>query len=232
LRNRILVLFVFCGLAASASAQDATQGSSQSGLGRYTINFGGGPGIGRTYVANFVGNSVQATVGVGYKLNRLFSVDAEYMYYDLDLRQSVKQGQSLPDATGRLQSASLNGIVNVPKHIGKFGAYGIFGVGFDDRSVSANKQLLEPGTVCQPTYSRWWGINCVDYNPQSPPTVSFAQTLSSYSRVAGSFNYGGGLTYQLQSWHHAKLYFEYRYHKAYQADAETEVWPVTVGFRW
>lgn len=232
MRNRILILFVFFGLAAWASAQDATPSSSGSGLGRFTISFGGGPGIGRGYVANFVGNSVQANAGFGYKLNRLFGVDAEYMYYDLDLRQSVKQGQSLPDATGRLQSVSLDGIVNVPHHIGKFGAYGIFGVGFDDRSVSANKQLLEPGTVCQPTYYRWWGIDCVDYNTASPPTVSGAQTLSSYSRIAGSYNYGGGLTYQLQSWHHAKVYFEFRYHKAYQADAETEVWPVTVGFRW
>src|SRR5271165_734277 len=92
LRNRILALFVFCGLAASALAQD----SGQSSFGRYTFSFGGGPGIGRGYVSNFVGNSWQGTVGGGYNFNRLFSADAEYMYYDLKLRPSVSQGQSLP----------------------------------------------------------------------------------------------------------------------------------------
>ncbi len=229
MRNRILALFIFCGLAASVLAQDSTQSS----LGRYTFSIGGGPGIGRGYVAGFVGNSVQATVGGGYKFNRLFSADAEYMYYDLDLRPSVEQGQSLPDATGHLQSISLDGIVNVPKHIGKFGAYGIFGAGFDDRSVSARRQLLVSGTVCQETYVRWWGINCVVNGPTPPyGTVNGAQTLSSYSRVAGSYNYGGGITYQMQSWHHAKIYLEYRYHHAYQADAETIVWPITIGLRW
>jgi hypothetical protein len=222
-------LFVFFGLVAAASAQDSTQSS----FGRFTLSFGGGPGIGRGYVASFVGNSVQATVGSGYNINRIFGVDAEYMYYDLDLWPSVSMGQSLPDATGRLQSVSLDGIVNVPKHIGKFGAYGIFGVGFDDRSVSAHRQLLPSGTICQETYYRWWGINCVSNNPLVPTgTVNGTQTLSSYSRIAGSYNYGGGLTYQLKSWHHAKIYFEYRYHHAYQADAETIVWPVTVGLRW
>lgn len=228
MRNRILVWFVFCGLAAAALAQD----SAPSGFGRYTFSFGGGPGIGRGYVANFVGNSWEGMVGGGYNLNRLLSVDAEYMYYDLNLRPGVSQGQSLPDASGHLQSVSLDGIVNVPRHIGKFGAYGIFGAGFDDRSVSARRQLLEPGTVCQPTYYRWWGINCVQSNPASPPTVNGEQTLSSYSRIAGSYNYGGGITYRLESWHHARVYFEYRYHHAYQADAETIVWPITVGLRW
>jgi hypothetical protein len=229
LRNRILVLVVFCGLAALASAQD----SAQSSFGRYTFNFGGGPGIGRGIVSSFVGNSWQATAGAGYKINRLFSVDAEYMYYDLELRPSVSKAQSLPDATGRLQSVSLDGIVNVPRHIGKFGAYGIFGAGFDDRSVSTHTQLLEPGTLCQQTYARWWGIDCVVSNPTFPyGSVNGVQTLSSYSRVAGSYNFGGGITRQLESWHHAKVYLEYRYHHAYQADAETIVWPITVGLRW
>jgi len=113
------------------------------------------------------------------------------------------------------------------------GAYGIFGAGFDDRSVSARRQLLEPGTLCQQTYARWWGIDCVVTNPAFPyGSVNGAQTLSSYSRVAGSFNYGGGITYRLESWHHAKVYLEYRYHHAYQADAETIVWPITIGLRW
>jgi len=219
LRNRILLLFVFCGLVASASAQ--------SNFNRYTFNAGGGLGIGRDEVAAFVGNSPQFTVGGGMNFTRIFGADAEYMYYDLGLRPSVSQSQSLPDASGHMQSISLDGIVNVPRHLGRLGAYGIFGVGFYRRSVSlAHSQLLEPPLTCQPTWTRWWGINCINGGVVTP------QTISSFSKDAGGFNYGGGITYRLNHLHHSKLYIEYRYHRAYQSDGQTIVSPITVGLRW
>jgi Outer membrane protein beta-barrel domain len=225
LSNRILLLLVCCGLVVSASAQ--------SSFDRYTFSVGGGPGIGRGYVSDFVGNSYQGTVGGGINFNKLFSADAEYMYYDLKVRPSVGQADGLADPSGHFQSISLDGIVNAPRHIRKWGAYGIFGVGFDDRSVSVgHSELLINGTVCPPTYYRWWGINCFNNNPKSPPTVNGQQTLFSHSKVAGSYNYGGGITYRLESWHHARVYLEYRYHHAYQSDAETLVWPLTIGLRW
>jgi len=31
---------------------------------------------------------------------------------------------------------------------------------------------------------------------------------------------------------HAKLFLEWRYHRAYQSDSKTVVMPVTVGLRW
>jgi len=219
LRNRILLSFVFCGLVASASAQ--------SNFNRYTFNAGGGLGIGRDEVAAFVGNSPQFTVGGGMNFTRIFGADAEYMYYDLGLRPSVSQSQSLPDASGHMQSISLDGIVNVPRHLGRFGAYGIFGVGFYDRSVSlAHSELLVPPIACQPTWTRWWGINCINGG------VVPQQTISSFSKVAGGFNYGGGITYRLNHLHHSKLYIEWRYHRAYQSDVKTIVMPITIGLRW
>jgi hypothetical protein len=149
------------------------------------------------------------------------------MYYDLGLRPSVSQSQSLPDASGHMQSISLDGIVNVPRHLGRFGAYGIFGVGFYDRSVSlAHSELLVPPIACQPTWTRWWGINCINGG------VVPQQTISSFSKVAGGFNYGGGITYRLNHLHHSKLYIEWRYHRAYQSDVKTIVMPITIGLRW
>lgn len=231
--NRILSLVVFCGLVCGLVASASAQEGTSTNIGRYTFNFGAGPGFGKGYVANFVGDSWQATAGAGIKFNRLFSADAEYMIYDLDLRPSVSQEPGLADGGGHLQSISLDGIVNVPRHFHKFSAYGILGIGFDDRSVSVkHDQLLPNGTVCQLPYSRWWGIDCVGTNPQSPPTVDGQQTLGSYSKVAGSYNYGGGITYPLESLHHAKIYVEYRYHHAYQSDAETVMLPISVGLRW
>ena len=226
--NRILLLVVCCGLVASASAQ--------LNFEHLTFNGGGGVGIGRDDVAAFVGNSGQVEAGVGFHLNRLFSVDAEYMYYDLGFKNSVKIDQGLTGQKGHMQSISLDGIVNVPKHIGKFAAYGIFGIGFYDRTVSVPRHFLQQGTEYQPAFL-WWDlstINNIQYGPLN------AQYISSNSKVAGGFNCGGGITYRL--YHHtegasklrnnAKLYLEWRYHRAYQSDGKTIVMPVTVGFRW
>ena len=215
--NRILFLLVFCGFIASASAQ--------SSFSRFSFSVGGGAGVGRGDVNSFVGNSYQGVVGGGVNFSRMFGLDAEYMYYNLSFRPSVIQNQSLPDASGNMQSVSLNGIVNVPFHSGRWGAYGIFGGGFYRRSVSARSQPLEPGTVCKPAWV-WWDLNCVNNTIQTP------QTLSSNSKDAGGYNYGGGLTYRLNHLGRAKVFIEGRYHKAYHSDVQTIVLPITVGLRW
>src|ERR1700675_2588409 len=154
LRNRILFLLVFCGLITSASAQ--------SDFNRFNFTVGGGLGIGRGEVDNFVGNSYEGVVGGGVNFSRLFGVDAEYMYYDLGLRPSVSQSAHLNGVSGNMQSVSLDGIVTVPRHYGKLGAYGIFGIGFYRRSVSANTQVLTTPQTCADVWDRWWGIKCLN----------------------------------------------------------------------
>jgi hypothetical protein len=218
LSNRILLLLLFCGMVASASAQ--------SNFNRFNFTVGGGLGIGRHEVADFVGNSYFGVAGGGVNFSRLFGVDAEYMYYNLNLRPSVSLAESLNDPSGNLQSISLNGIVNVPRHYGKLGAYGIFGLGFYRRSVSANREVLTPPLPCQPAWVRWWGINCFNGG------LNGQQTLSSFSKDAGGFNFGGGVTYRLNHLYNSKLFIEYRYHRAYHSDGETIVMPVTFGLRW
>lgn len=216
--NRIWLVLIVCGLAASATAQSTD-------FNRFDFRAGGGLGIGRGYVSAFVGNSYHAEVGAGMNFSRLFGVDAEYMYYGLGLRPSVSQNQSLPDASGNLQSISVDGVVTVPRHFGKWGAYGIFGVGFYRRSVSARSQLLSPGTICQDAWVVWWDINCLN------GAIQYPQTMSSKSKDAGGFNYGGGITYPVNRLH-SKLYIEYRYHRAYQSDGKTIVMPISVGLQW
>ncbi len=219
MRNRILfLLLAFCGLTASASAQ--------STFNRYTFNVGSGLGIGRDDVASYVGNSSYLVVGGGRNFSRLFGVDAEYMYYDLGFRPSVKFSQSLANQSGNMQSISVDGIVNVPRHIGKWGAYGIFGLGFYRRIVSVPSRSLQAGTVYEPAW-RWWDINRDVFGDPITP-----QTMSSNSKVAGGFNLGGGVTYRLNHLHNSKFYIEWRYHRAYHSDGKTIVMPITVGLRW
>ena len=219
MRNWILFLLAFCGLIASASAQ--------SNFNRFNFTAGGGPGIGRGDVARFVGNSLNGVAGGGINFNRMFGVDAEYMYYNLDFRPSVMNGPaSLPNQSGRMQSISLDGIVTVPRHFGKLGAYGIFGIGFYRRSVSVPSRTLGPGTIDQSAW-RWW-----DLKHNADGSLVLPQTMSSNTKDAGGFNYGGGVTYRLNHLHNSKLYIELRYHRAYHSDGQTIVFPVTVGLRW
>jgi hypothetical protein len=221
LRIRILFLLAFCGLIASASAQ--------SNFNRFNFTAGGGLGIGRGDVASFVGNSLHGVAGGGINFNRVFGVDAEYMYYNLDFKPSLTDGPAnLRNQSGKMQSISLDGIVTVPRHYGKLGAYGIFGIGFYRRSVSVHPQFLQSGTHYQPAW-RWWDLTWVN---NIPGGLLSAQTMSSNSKDAGGFNFGGGVTYRLNHLHNSKLYIEGRYHRAYQSDGQTIVFPITVGLRW
>jgi len=218
LKNRILFLLVFCGLIASASAQ--------SDFNRFNFTVGGGLGVGRDDVASFVGNSYHGVVGGGVNFSRMFGVDAEYMYYGLGFRPGVELSQSLTDQSGNMQSISLDGIVNVPRHFGKLGAYGIFGVGFYRRSVSIPSRSFQSGTQYEPAW-RWW-----DIKRDVVGNIIIPQTMSSNTKDAGGFNFGGGVTYRLSRLYNAKLFIEGRYHRAYHSDGQTIVFPITVGLRW
>jgi hypothetical protein len=221
LRNRTFAFLLLAGIGvAPALAQEPA-------FPKYNFNVGAGLGIGQGAVSDFVGNSFEVTAGAGMNLNHIFGVNAEYMYYNLNLRSYVADHQDLPNATGSMNSVSVNGIVRSPYHLGRWGAYGIFGVGFYRRSESTH-QVLPVGSLCQPAWV-WWDVYCTG----NPPSVQNSPvTLSSFSKIAGGYNYGGGLTYNLNHFHKSKVYFEWRYHKAYFSDVQSVVWPVTVGLRW
>jgi hypothetical protein len=200
--------------------------SAQTSFDRFTYSAGGGLGIGKHDVASYVGNSVFVVAGGGMNFTRMFGADVEYMYYDLGFRPSVQSGQSLVDQSGNLQSISVDGIVNVPRHIRKLNAYGIFGLGFYRRSVSVPARTLGAGTLYEPAW-RWWDVQRDIFNNPIP-----GQIMSSNSKDAGGFNYGGGITYPLNYFHNSKLFLEFRYHRAYQSDGQTIIMPITIGLRW
>ena len=97
---------------------------------------------------------------------------------------------------------------------------------FSTQQASADRVVLTTNAVCQPAWTRWWDINCINGHPATQ------QTLSSIARDAGGFNVGGGVSYRLNHLYHAKVFIEARYHRAYHADAQTSVIPITLGLRW
>ena len=236
LRNRALFLLIFMGVfIASAWAQF----EGRSNFPRFNFNVGGGYGDGRGIVGSFVGNSFFAVGGAGMNFSRMFGFSGEYMYYDLGIRPNVILTQQLGSTSGSLNSASLNGIVRAPYHFAGLSPYAIFGVGFYDRKVTTSVPFLNAGAgPCQPTWAYWWDIYCVGgvggFVPSPNPIYpkSGPEAMGSFSKIAGGYNYGGGITYPLHRWHNAKVYGEFRYHKAYQSDVVTIVWPISVGLRW
>jgi len=207
-------LLAFCGLGiAAASAQD---------FNRFNFNVGGGFGGAMGDVGKFTGISYHGVAGGGMNLSRAFGFKAEYMYFDLGFKDSVKADQFVRDATGHLQSATLNAFLNFPLQ-GKLGVYAIGGGGWYQRNVDARSLPLGPGTVCEPAW-RLWGIACTN------GLIVTAQTLSSNTVSAGGYNIGGGFTYRLSPG--TKVYVEGRYHHANTSDGRTSVFPVTVGLRW
>lgn len=216
--QRVLCFIAFLGLSIAPA-------SAQSSFNRFNFDVGGGLGIGRGDVGKFVGGSYFGVAGGGINFSRMFGINGEYMYYDLPLKGSVIQNQFLlPGATGHVHAVTLNGIVNAPLS-GRFGAYGIFGAGWYQRSVWNRSEPISEGATCEPVYV-WWDIKCVGTR------VSPTQTISSFSKYAGGFNAGGGVTYRLKHLHHAKVYLEARYHRAYHSDVQTTFFPVAVGLRW
>ncbi|HUB01350.1 MAG TPA: outer membrane beta-barrel protein [Terriglobales bacterium] len=219
MRKRTLLCMIFTALSiASAPAQEAK-------FPRYNFDIGGGYGLGRGDVSRFVGDSYQIEAGAGMNFNRMFGFNAEYMYYNLDLKQSVANSQSINKASGYMNSWSLDGLVRSPVHLGDYGAYGIFGVGFYQRIVNSTTGTVPAGATCQPAWV-WWDIYCVN------GFVLTSQSLRENTKVAGGFNFGGGITYRLHRWHNASLFAEFRYHRAYTSDTQTSVMPISAGFRW
>jgi len=218
LRKRTLLSVLFAALSIASAA-------AQSNFPRYNFDIGGGYGLGRGAVSQFVGDSYQIEGGAGLNFNRMFGFNAEYMYYNLDLKPRVANGQGINNASGYMNSWSLDGLVRAPVHLGDWSAYGTFGVGFYQRIVSSTTGTIPAGSVCQPAWV-WWDIYCQN------GYVLTSQSLRDNTKVAGGFNVGGGITYRLHHMHNANLFAEFRYHRAYTSDVQTSVMPINVGFRW
>lgn len=199
--------------------------ASAQGLNHFNFNVGGGFGGALGDVGKFTGTSYHGVAGAGWNFSPRVGVKAEYMYYNLSFKDSVKLNQGVPDASGRLQSATLNFFYQMPLQ-GKMGVYAIGGAGWYMRYVEARSQFLPQGTVCQPAW-QLWGIDCTT---TVPSVVDPGQTLSSNSVSGGGYNFGGGITYRITKG--TRFYLEGRYHHANTADRHTTVFPVTVGLRW
>jgi Outer membrane protein beta-barrel domain len=189
---------------------------------RFNFNIGGGIGFPLSSTSDFVNEGANFVIGAGPNFARAFGMNAEFMWHDLPVKRGVINELRVPDASARVYSVTINGILRVPTH-GHLGIYGIGGGGWYHRSGEATAPALVPGTVC-PSFWVWWG-ECV--NGLWPGNV----VLGSSSSDAVGGNIGAGLTLGLGEGS-LKFYTELRYHHASHNKVSTDILPLTFGLRW
>jgi hypothetical protein len=77
----VLLIAVFFGVVVSAPAQDES---------KLLFNIGGGIGFPQGDLGSFVNNGANVVVGAGYGFNKVFGVDAEFMWHDLPIQLDVQ----------------------------------------------------------------------------------------------------------------------------------------------
>jgi hypothetical protein len=214
-RTLIGMIFVLAFSCMRGLAQDETP--------KYIFNIGGGPTFPQGDVGSLANNSGHVVVGGGVNLSHTLGVDGEFMWNDLPPKSSVVAATGAPNGAARLYSVTLNALAH-SHEAHHLGGYLIGGVGWYHRSWELTRPTLSLGTVCLPSYA-WWGVVCTNGVVQSEAT------LKSGSTDGVGLNIGGGFTYRIGE-SHAKFYTELRYHYAWHSGINTQVLPLTFGFRW
>jgi len=197
-------------------------GLAQEETPKYIFNIGGGPTFPQGDVGTLTDTSGHVVVGGGVNLSHTLGVDGEFMWNDLPPKSSVVAATGAPNGAARLYSVTLNALAH-SHEAHRLGGYVIGGVGWYHRSWELTRPTLSLGTVCLPSYA-WWGVVCTNGVVQSEAT------LKSGSTDGVGLNIGGGFTYRIGE-SHAKFYTELRYHYAWHNGINTQVLPLTFGFR-
>lgn len=190
---------------------------------RYNFNIGAGPGFPIGKASDFANTSYNIVAGGGRNLNSHLKLTGEFMFQGLPLKQSVANELSVSQVKGRLYSVTANLLWGTPL-TNKISGYVIGGGGWYRRSLEAQNTVLQAGSVCEPAWL-WWDIECT--NGIFPTQV----TVGSRTSDAGGFNIGGGFTFRVGTTS-TNIYAEVRYHKAFTANIDTTVLPLTFGLRW
>jgi len=189
----------------------------------YNFTVGAGPGFPLSTTNNFANISYNFVTGGGVNISPHAKLDAEFMFHGLPVGKSAADQLGVSEIKGRLYSLTGNLILGSEVGGGK-GAYLIAGGGWYRRTLEAQETTFQAGTKCAPLWV-WWNVQCID--GIFPTDV----TVGSRTSSAGGFNVGGGLTFPIGD-SGAYFYTEIRYHRAFTANVDTEILPVTFGIRW
>jgi len=209
-RFSIVFIFIYGLLTLPLSAQG------------FNFNIAAGPGFPLGTTSDYAHTSYNFVVGGGRDLVPHVKLNSEFMFHGLPIHDNIIQQYGFSDIKGRLYSLTGNVIVGSSIGPGK-GVYLIGGGGWYRRTIEAKQTVLSIGEICEPWW--WFDAQCVN------GILTNEVTVGSRTSSAGGFNIGGGLTFRLGD-SSTNFYAEVRYHRAFTANVETTVLPLTFGVRW
>jgi hypothetical protein len=213
MRN-LKTLSIICVLLLSItlSAQENTEWH------HYNFNVGGGvtPMVGAD--SSRLNTGWNFVAGGGYNFTRSLGIVGEYMVNQMGVSDTTLRNLNVPGGSATIWSLTANPTVRFNPN-GKFGGYLIAGGGLYSRTV----QFTRPTTAAVNFFDPFFGFGTA--------FVPADQVIGSFTRRAGGWNAGGGLTFGLGH-AGAKLYTEARYHWADTEGRPIQIVPVTIGLRW
>lgn len=184
----------------------------------FTFNVGGGfTGIAGSEAGKLDhGGNFQA--GAGFNFNEHLGILGTFSFNQLGVTRSALNAAAQPDGNARVYSLTFDPVLRFPVFGGVRG-YVLAGGGWLRRTVQFTQPTLAQVTIFDP----WWGYF-------GPALIPVNQVLGSVSSNAGAIDAGAGLDIPLPRTS-AKLYVEARYVRGFTSRADTEIVPLTVGFR-
>jgi hypothetical protein len=204
------MLLIFAGRCFAQSEDD---------FHHFTIGAGGGftAITGRDEGKLDHGGNFEVTGGVFF--NRYFGITGNFMFNQLGITRSELNLLNQPDGNARVYSFTADPTLRLP--LGhRWSAYLLAGGGYLRRTVQFTQPTLAQTFVFDP----WWGYF-------GPGLVPVNQILGTVTSNSGAVDVGGGVNIPLpRTGFH--LYVESRYFHGFTSNTNTQVVPVTVGFRW
>jgi opacity protein-like surface antigen len=174
----------------------------------WNFNFGGGPTPVVGAAKSQLTDGYNFNVGFGYNFSPRIGLDLEFLDAGLGVTQAAMDQNNAVDGDAHIWSVTLNPIYRF-RLGGPFGAYIIGGGGY----YELDERFTEQVQFFDPFFATVDGLEDI-YQHKS----------------AGGLNAGAGLTWNL-GWG-TKLYLEARYHYIFTSGGNTQIVPVTIGFRW
>lgn len=179
-------------------------------------------------IANFTNFGLGATFGAGYNITPRNAFVGEFMWNRLFPSNSaltpLRLALNSPDVNGHGNLFAVTANYRFELRGRSKGVYLIGGGGFYYRSTTLTKEAITGSTIaCTPVWL-FWGFNCAS------GTVSNDQTIASSSSATFGVNGGIGFTVKVAEPRY-RFYMEARYHYAPTTPINTQIIPITVGFR-
>jgi hypothetical protein len=203
-------ILIFVALSAAAQGQDVRRLNVNAG-GGYTRSVGESDGR--------LSSGWNVTVGAGYNFNEPFGIVGEYSYNGLGVSGGALREIAQSEGNANVITLTANPTFRFGTR-STVGGYIIGGGGAYRRSVEFSRPTFATIIIIDP----WWGHTGVTVIPAG--TV-----LGSTSTWGAGWNAGGGVTFRIGG-SDTKFYAEFRYHRAYTKNSNTELMPITFGLRW